>query len=82
MLFQKILLLVNCVQDRQDSVAGVTCDRDQSTEQLDQSQHEGDAKVPRQREEERIAVRCNRMLGETKANKYTGQISKIKVPFR
>ena len=62
---------MNSVQDKQDIEAGVTCDRNQGAEELDQSQHEGDAKVPRQREEERIAVRCNRMLGETKpTNKH------------
>ena len=64
--FPKNILLVNPVQDKQDSADRVTCDSDQGAEELDQGQHEGDPKIPRQREEERIAVCCNRMLAETK----------------
>ena len=52
-------------------VVPLTCDCNQGTEQLDQGQHERDAKVTRKREEECVTIRLHRMLGgrETKVNK-------------
>lgn len=40
----------------------LTCYCNQGTKELDQGQHEGNAKITRKREEERITVCLHRML--------------------
>lgn len=51
-------------QNEQDGqTAALTCDCDQRAKELDQGEHEGDAEITREREDEGVTVRFHRVLG-------------------